>query len=196
VKRLADRKKFFAEKNLCFNCGRTGHRGNQCRSRGCLKCNAKHHTSLCDKNEDNQKNKTSLTGFTTLTEEKSLPAIITIIKRQTLWAYLDTGSSRNFISRKAVKKLDLNPTHESREIVTVNGTSTQSMPIFQTSITSLDGKVHEEIELTGSDFTHRQDFTTVKRPDINELKMKYTHTQDKRFHMTAKGGTSNTSHTR
>jgi hypothetical protein len=86
-----------------------------------------------------------------------------------------------------VKKLDLNPTHESREIVTVNGTSTQSMPIFQTSITSLDGKVHEEIELTGS---RLQDFTTVKRPDMNELKMKYTHTQDKRFHMTAKGGTS------
>ena len=186
VKRLADRKKFFAEKNLCFNCGRTGHRGNQCRSRGCLKCNAKHHTSLCDKNEDNQENKTSLTGFTTLTEEKSLPAIIPVnIKGQTLWAYLDTGSSRNFISREAVKKLDLNPTHhESREIVTVNGTSTQSMPIFQTTITSLDGKVHEEIELTGS---RLQDFTTVKRPDMNELKMKYTHTQDKRFYMTAKG---------
>ena len=186
VKRLADRKKFFAEKNLCFNCGRTGHRGNQCRSRGCLKCNAKHHTSLCDKNEDNQENKTSLTGFTTLTEDKSLPAIIPVnVKGQTLWAYLDTGSSRNFISREAVKKLDLNPTHhESREIVTVNGTSTQSMPIFQTTITSLDGKVHEEIELTGS---RLQDFTTVKRPDMNELKMKYTHTQDKRFYMTAKG---------
>ena len=32
------RKKFFVDKNLCFNCGRTGHRGSQCRSRGCFKC--------------------------------------------------------------------------------------------------------------------------------------------------------------
>ncbi len=83
-----------------------------------------------------------------------------------------------------MKKLKLNPTHESHEIVTVNGTSTQSMPIYQTTIHSLDGKEHEQIELTGSKLS---DFTTVRRPDMNELKMKYTHTQDKRFYMTAKG---------
>ena len=39
----------------------------------------------------------------------------------------------------------------------------------------LDGKEHEQIELTGS---KRSDFTTARRPDMNELKMKYTHTQD------------------
>ncbi|XP_028411681.1 uncharacterized protein LOC114534438 [Dendronephthya gigantea] len=185
VKRLADRKKFFAEKNLCFNCSRTGHRGNQCRSRGCLKCKARHHTSPCDKNEDDQENKL-VTGFTTLTEEKSLPAIVPVkIKGQTLWAYLDTGSGRDFISREAAKKLNLNPTHhESHEIVTVTGTSTQAMPIFQTTINSLDMKVHEDIELTGS---RLQNFTTVKIPDINELKKKYTHMQDKGFYMTSDG---------
>ena len=65
VKRLEDRKKFFAEKNLCFNCARTGHRGNQCR--GCWKCNAKHHTSLCDKNEDNDTDKPLLSTYTVST---------------------------------------------------------------------------------------------------------------------------------
>ncbi|XP_028410907.1 uncharacterized protein LOC114533565 [Dendronephthya gigantea] len=99
--------------------------------------------------------------------------------------YLDTGSGRDFISREAVKKLNLNPTHhESHEIVTVTGTSTQAMPIFQTTINSLDGKVHEDIELTGS---RLQNFTTVKRPDMNELKKKYTHMQDKGFYMTSDG---------
>ena len=188
VKTVEERKRFFAEKNLCFNCGRTGHRGNQCRSRGCLKCNAKHHTSLCDKNEsgNSNQNSTMLTGFTTFMDEKSLPAIIPVnIGGQTLWAYLDTGSGRNFISREAAKNLKLKSTHhESREIVTVNGTRTQSMPIFQTTIDSLDGKAHEEIELTGS---RLPDFTTVRRPDMNEIKKKYTHTQDKRFYMIANG---------
>ena len=107
------------------------------------------------------------------------------INGYTLWVYLDTGLGRNFISREAAKKLKLSPTHhESREIVTVNGTSRQSMPIFQTTIDSLDGEVHEEIELTGS---RLQDFTTVRRPDMNDLKMKYTHTQDKRFYMVPNG---------
>ena len=66
----------------------------------------------------------------------------------------------------------------------MNGTSTQSMPIYQPTIHFLGGKEHEQIELTGSKYF---DFTTVWRPDMNELKMKYTHAQDKRFNMITKG---------
>ena len=59
---------------------------------------------------------------TTYAEEKVLPVIIPVcIEGEILWAYLDTGSGRNFISREAVKKLKLKPArHESREILTVN----------------------------------------------------------------------------
>jgi len=87
----------------------------------------------------------------------------------------------------SVKKLKLKPArHESREILTVNGGKVQSVPIFDTSIVSLDGKACEEIELTGSRLA---DFTTVtvRRPDMNQLKLKYSHTQDKRFYMTSGG---------
>ena len=113
----------------------------------------------------------SLTGYTTYVEEKVLPAIIPVcVEGEILWAYLDTASSRNFISREAVKKLKLKPArHESREILTVNRSKVQSMPIFDTSIVSLDGKACEEIELTGSRLA---DFTTVRRPDMNQLKLK------------------------
>ena len=47
------------------------------------------------------------------------------------------------------------------------------MSIFDTSIVSLDGKACEEIELTGSRLA---DFTTVRRPDMNQPKLKYSHT--------------------
>ena len=69
-----------------------------------------------------------------------LPAIIPVsIEGQVLWSYLDTGSGRNFISREAVKLFKLKPTgHETREILTVNGTKVQSMPIFDAHIKSLD----------------------------------------------------------
>ena len=41
------RKRFFVENKLCFNCASPGHRGNECRSRGCFHCGVKYHTSLC-----------------------------------------------------------------------------------------------------------------------------------------------------
>ena len=126
ITELVDRKKFFMDHNLCFNCGRSGHRAEQCRRRGCLKCKHKHHTSICDnrqrassmQNEVSQTSsptEVSLTGYTTYAEEKVLPAIIPVcVEEEILWAYLDTGSSRNFISREAVKKLKLKPArHES-----------------------------------------------------------------------------------
>lgn len=182
-----DRKKFFVEKNLCFNCGRTGHRGSDCRSRGCFKCGLRHHTSLCDKKQD-PKRRTDpvLNGYGRFSEGKSLPAIVPVkVQEEEIWAYLDTGSTRNFISREAAKRLQLAPTHhETREIVTLNGVAKQSMPIYKIEINALDGRAREEIEVTGSKLP---DFTTVKRPDIRELKLKYDHTKDKMFYMTESG---------
>ena len=171
---------------MCFNCGRAGHRGNQCRSRGCFKCGSKHHTSLCDKKEKNQGTEPVLNGYSTFDEEKSLPAIVPVkIHGEVMWAFLDTGSGRNFISREAAKKLKLVPTHhESREILTLNGITKQSMPIYQVNINSLDGTVKEEIEVTGSKLP---DFTSVRRPNIHHLKLKYDHAKDNTFYMTASG---------
>ena len=58
------------------------------------------------------------------------------------------------------------------------------MPILVIHIKSLDGESCEEVEFTGSKLA---DFTTVRRLDINQQKLKYSHTQDKRFYMTSTG---------
>ena len=148
VTALADRKKFSVDRNLCFNCGRSNHRPDQCRRRGCVKWKYRHHTSICGRQE--RRNNSSLNGVSLTV----LPAIIPVsIEGQVLLVYLDTGSGRNFISRDAVKMLKLKPKgHDTREILTVNGTS----PNFDAHIKSLDGKSCEEFEFTGSklaDFT-------------------------------------------
>ena len=71
-----------------------------------------------------------------------MPAIILVkIKGETFWAHLDTGTGRDFITSEAAERLNLkSERHEVREILTVNGTKTQSTPIFNLSIASLDGK--------------------------------------------------------
>ena len=93
-----------------------------------------------------------LTSYSPSADEWSLPAIIPVkIKGETFWAYLDTGAGRNFITSEAAKRLNLKAErHEVREILTVNGSKRQSMPIFNISIESLDGKASEKIQVTGT----------------------------------------------
>ncbi len=55
------------------------------------------------------------------------------------------------------------------------------MSIYNVTIESLDGTAKEDIALAVSTM---QDFTTVKRPDMNKLKLNYEHTKDKRFYIT------------
>ena len=122
-----------------------------------------------------------LTSYSPSADEWSLPSIIPVkIKGKTFWAYLDTGAGRNFITSEVAKRLKLKAErHEVRDILTINGSKRQSMPIFNLLIESLDGKVSEKIQVTG---TKLQDFTTVQRLDINKLKEQYEHTKDKRFY--------------
>ena len=48
------------------------------------------------------------------------------------------------------------------------------MPIFNVEMASLDGTAKERIEITG---TKMPNFTTIKRPDMNELKREIEHGQ-------------------
>ena len=91
-------------KQLRFNCDRAGHRGaNRCKSRGCIKCKARHHTSLCGKDDG-----TILTGYRPPAEGVILPLFV---RGTTLWPYLDTGSSRNFISSDQCSQDDETQAH-------------------------------------------------------------------------------------
>ena len=56
------------------------------------------------------------------------------------------------------------------------------MPIFEVRLDSLDNRTSEQVEITGSKM---EDFTTVRRPTVRELKTKYEHSWDKQFYMTA-----------
>ena len=100
---------------------------------------------------------------------------------ETLWVHFDTGSGRDFISSDAVKNLGLHPIrYETRHILTVNGTKKQSLPVYNITISSLDGKAKEKLEVTGS---KNNDFSTVKSPKMHGLKLKYGHIKDKQLYL-------------
>ena len=58
----------------------------------------------------------------------------------------------------------------SRQFITINGVQKQSMPIFEVRLDSLDNRASEQVEITGSKM---EDFTTVRRPTVKEMKTKY-----------------------
>ena len=90
-----------------------------------------------------------------------------------------------FVTVETCTKLKLRPAgHELKEIIRVNSSTKQSMPILEIMIESLDGKAQEDIELTGSKLN---DFITIRRPDMNQLKHEFEHTKDKRFYMNLGG---------
>jgi hypothetical protein len=132
----AQRKAYFGENNYCFNCGSPGHMARHCRSRGCYHCGEKHHTSLHDQKEKKGYG-TEMTGYSTATDEITLPPIIPVkVDGDVFWSFLDTGSGRNFISKEAIKKLQVSGArrrHESKEIITINGTKRQSMSTWAKS---------------------------------------------------------------
>ena len=52
-KSVEDWRLILSNSKLCFNCTGTEHRASVCRSNKlCLICNSRHHTSICDKNEN------------------------------------------------------------------------------------------------------------------------------------------------
>ena len=102
----------FVERKLCFNCGKKGHMVNKCGIRGCYKCKAKHHTSLCNDRSLTLDVTNVVTGYTLSVEEQTLPAIVPVkIQSVIFWVYLDTGSGRNFILSDAIERLNLKPDH-------------------------------------------------------------------------------------
>ena len=180
-KSIEERKQHFRESKLCFNCGKKGHRESKCFSRECYHCKAKNHTSLCEKGDK----RSELTRFSP-SVDTTLPPITPVVSNgKTLWGLLDNGSGRNFISTDAIKMLKLRPIrYETRNILTVNGTRKQSLPVYKVNLSSVNNKEIEEIEVTGANL---KDFTTITRPNLKEMQTRFEHTNDKVCYMTSSG---------
>ena len=46
---ITDRKEIIKKQKLCYNCCKFEHQASKCPSKGCRKCGAKHHASICGK---------------------------------------------------------------------------------------------------------------------------------------------------
>ena len=91
---LDERKKFLAQKGMCFNCTRTKHRAADCKSRSkCQKSGKRHHTSICTQGDQ------LLTAAAAGNKERVVYPIVKVNVEGILsWALLDTGTGSSYAS--------------------------------------------------------------------------------------------------
>ena len=127
-----DRKKILAEKHLCFNSAGPKHRAVECKSKGkCQFCQAKHHTSICDKNP-----KPREPGMTASHVGRSAvihPVVVVRINGYKFRALLDSDVNHSYASSTATKLIDAKCKSVGlRQIVMLTGVTTRKMQVYDT----------------------------------------------------------------
>ena len=102
VVKTDERKKILAEKRLCFNCTGARHRASDCKSKNtCQNCQAKHHTSICDKTE--KPREAGMTANHVGASTVIHPVVVVKINGYKFRALLDSGASHSYASSTAIQ---------------------------------------------------------------------------------------------
>jgi hypothetical protein len=126
ISSVSARKKFFAERRLCFNCTGAKHRASDCKSTlNCQLCNQKHHTSICTKEQP----------LLTATENSDIPlaypGVVVNVEGVKCRALLDTGAGSSYASGALLNRLTNRKRHkEIRRVemmLGISGFSTDSV---------------------------------------------------------------------
>ena len=102
-----ERKEILRRKGACFKCGED-HLMKVCMKGGCFISQGNHHSSLHE--EKAQKSEESLISYTP-SNDCIILLIPVEVKGQKIWGILDTGDTKNYISKRitSVKLLKLKP---------------------------------------------------------------------------------------
>ena len=163
-----ERKGILRRKGACFKCG-GNHLMKNCMKRGCYICQGNHHSSLHEekdqKPEENQ--------LYTPSNDCIMPLIPVEVKGQQIWGILDTGATKNYISRKAVEFLKLKPLRwEVNSLRTAAGpTTAKKRAVYELRTYTVKGEEYR-FEVVCLD---QGNFSKVSRTPSEELKLKYDH---------------------
>ena len=147
VLNLVERKKIFLEKRLCFNCTGSKHRAEDCKSKStCQNCNARHHTSLCDKSKTCKPGMTANSvGNTSVIQ----PVVVVKIGGFKFRALLGSGASHSYASSTAIELIKVRPKSTGlRHIAMLTGITTRTMQVFDVVISSISGDFKLGVDIT------------------------------------------------
>ena len=141
---IAARKDILKKSRLCFNCTRFGHMATKCNSRGCGKCNRKHHTSICDAATvtsipaPNAISPDAEQGKHAINKNTAIHAtMVAKVNGITALKMIDSGSGSSYVCTSLLTQLKLKPSRmEKRVIEQMYGTVTRRVDIYKVKTTS------------------------------------------------------------
>ncbi len=100
---ISERKRILARKGLCFNCAAKQHRAAECTSKSaCGNCHLRHHSSICDRKNENQNDKHSSGDKKLMTDgtsgEGRFPVVVVKVNGITCRALIDSGPGSSYAS--------------------------------------------------------------------------------------------------
>ena len=170
---VASRREFLKKNRLCFNCAKSGHAVSQCKSRGCGRCNARHHTSICERT------------FTTIPPKSKSPSdrfygaydhqetlhssVLAKVNGVQTRIMLDSGAGSSYISANLLTKLNIKPCRtESRVIEQMYGTVDKRVEIYKVHVESnVVDSFGIELQCVSAE---KPVLTYLPNPKISELK--------------------------
>ena len=173
---VASRREILKRNKLCYNCTGSGHSASTCKSRNCLKCGQKHHTSICEKQQSTMPDQTSLSEKNLSASNSETTTIHATVKAkvngQDVRIMIDTGASSSYICSDLVTKLSLRPTRkETKCIEQMYGTVTKRVEIYRINVTSnaVEG-FSLDVDCINAE---KPVLTHLPNPKITELKRKF-----------------------
>ncbi|XP_028404087.1 uncharacterized protein LOC114526759 [Dendronephthya gigantea] len=163
VVNVSDRKKIVSNKHRCFNCTGEKHRASDCRSGSqCYNCKRRHHTSICDKLNANQKLLCQPNG-----KDVVYPVVVVEIGGLKCRALLDTGSGSSFASSTLLNAIGKKPIRqEFKSIEMMLQTTTRKIDVYEVEIAAVDGNFKMSCELNRID---KDVLMKVPNPRYKEL---------------------------
>ena len=170
-----DRKKIFAEKQLCFNCAGGQHRAADCKSKNiCQTCQGKHHTSICDKSRPpSAPREPGMTANHIGASTVVHPVVVVRINGYKFRALLDSGASHSYTSATAIKLIGAQCSSVGmRQIMMWTGLTTQKMQVYDVQIESLSKDFTLDASLTK---IAKNELLQLENPRYKEILRKYSH---------------------
>ena len=131
----------------------------------CQHCDAKHHTSICDK-------KAIISNSYSTSENNVIhPTVLLLVNGIKCRALLDTGAGSSYASATLIEDIHSKPKRtEVKRIEMMLQTSTRKVEIFDIEISSLDGRFKMGTEASKVD---KSVLLTVPNPQYNQLVNQY-----------------------
>ena len=166
------RKRFLAQRHLCFNCTYSGHQAARCGNKySCRNCGQRHHTSICDRDRIEPPQEVALTAAKR--GDGIFPVVNVKVNGIECRALIDTGAGSSYVSAKLINLLKIKPIDvKVKQVDMLLETSVSRLETYKSCVESVYGDFKMDVNLIK---VNKGELLTLDNPNYDSVIAKYPH---------------------